>query len=188
MRSGVEGATTVDDAMTLDRPMDAALFREVMGGFTTGVAVVTTAVDGELHGMTVNSLTAVSLDPLLVLVCLTRESRTATAIAKSGRFAINLLGREQRDISNTFARRGEDHFADVDVKWIDGTPTMDGGLGYLVCHVSRIDDGGDHDIVIGAVKAGEARPGEPLVFYRGRYGRYLPSARTQRDIGIDWFG
>lgn len=169
-------------------PMDAAAFREVMGGFATGVAVVTTAAGGELHGMTVNSLTAVSLDPLLALVCLTKDSRTAVAIADSGRFAINLLARDQRDLSNTFARRGEDHFAAVDVDWVDGTPTIGGGLGHLLCRVFRIDDGGDHDIVLGAVTQGVTRPGEPLVFYRGRYGRYLPLARTHRDVGIDWFG
>lgn len=168
--------------------MDAAAFREIMGGFATGVAVVTAAVDQELHGMTVNSLTAVSLDPLLVLVCLTKDSRTAAAVTESGRFAINLLARDQRELSNMFARRGADHFSDVDVEWVEGTPTIGGGLGHLLCRVSRIDDGGDHDIVLGAVTRGVTRPGEPLVFYRGRYGRYLPLARTQRDVGIDWFG
>lgn len=170
------------------QPLDAAAFRDIMGGFTTGVAVVTVAADDGLHGMTVNSLTAVSLDPLLLLVCLTRDSRTSAAVAQAGRFAVNLLGIEQRELSNTFARRGVDHFAGLDVTWTDQTPTISGGLGHLICSVSRIDDGGDHHIVVAEVTAGEKRPAEPLVFYRGRYGRYVPLARTQRDIGIDWFG
>lgn len=168
--------------------MDATAFRQIMGGFATGVAVVTTVADGELHGMTVNSLTAVSLDPLLLLVCLTKDSRTSAAVAASGRFAINLLGRDQRDLSNRFARQGEDHFVDLEVEWVEDVPTIGGGLGYVICGVARIDDGGDHHIVIGAVTTGETQPGEPLVFYRGRYGRYVPLARTQRDVGIDWFG
>lgn len=188
--SGSNGSSTrvAADGQQDEGPIDAAKFRQIMGGFTTGVAVVTTYADGEPHGMTVNSLTAVSLEPLLLLVCLTKNSRTIQAIQKSGRFAVNLLALEQREVSNSFARAGEDHFGGIDVAWTGGVPLIDGSIGHLVCRVSRIDDGGDHDIVLGDVESGETRAGEPLVFYRGRYGQYLPLARTQRDIGIDWFG
>lgn len=166
-----------------------ALFRQVMGGFTTGVAVVTTNDGGELHGMTVNSLTAVSLDPVLILVCLTRDSRSAQAVTACGRFVVNLLAEDQRELSNDFARRGEDHFAGIDVTWTgDGLPVLPGGIGHLVCHVERIDDGGDHLIVLGRVVEAEARSGDPLLFYRGRYGHYTPISRSVRDIGVDWFG
>ena len=170
-------------------PMDAELFREVMGGFATGVAVVTTTDGGRYHGMTVNSLTAVSLDPILLLVCLARGSRSAAAVASCRAFLVNLLAQDQREVSNTFARRTEDHFADVEVEVTpEGLPLLPGSLGHLVCEVRRVDDGGDHLIVLGEAVRGAVAPGEPLIFYRGRYGRYLPLVRSVRDVGVDWFG
>lgn len=166
-----------------------ALFRQVMGGFATGVAVVTTNDGGELHGMTVNSLTAVSLDPVLLLVCLTRGSRSAQAVTSSGRFVVNLLAEDQRELSNGFARRGEDHFAGIEItRTDDGLPVLPGGIGHLVCHIERVDEGGDHLIVLSQVVEAETRPADPLLFYRGRYGHYTPTSRSIRDIGIDWFG
>lgn len=169
--------------------LDTRTFRDVMGGFATGVAVVTTVTEDGYEGMTVNSLTALSLDPMLVLVCLTRDSRTLEAVEGRGSFVLNLLSRQQRDISNQFARPGEDHFDGVEIDVSeDGLPVLAGGLGYLICDVERTDDGGDHVIVIGRVRQGRGRPGDPLVFHRGRYGRYVPAARSTRDIAVDWFG
>lgn len=169
--------------------LDGRAFRDVMGGFTTGVAVVTTETGGVYEGMTVNSLTAVSLDPMLLLVCLTRDSRTLQAVEDRGRFVINILSRQQRDISNQFARPGEDHFDDVDIELSEqDLPVIADGLGYVICDVERIDEGGDHRIVIGRIRQGAVRAGDPLVFHRGRYGRYVPAARSRRDIAIDWFG
>jgi flavin reductase (DIM6/NTAB) family NADH-FMN oxidoreductase RutF len=97
-------------AASADRVLTREEFRRVMGSFVTGVAVVTTTVDGEPHGMTVNSLTSVSLEPLLLLVCLTIGTRTANAVDRSGSFAINLLSQHQHDIADIFARPGGDHF------------------------------------------------------------------------------
>lgn len=175
--------------MTGREPPTPERFREVMGGFATGVAVVTTADGESLQGMTVNSLTAVSLDPMLLLVCLTRGSRSAQSVASAGAFVVNLLGHDQRDVSNMFARPGEDHFRGLDITLTDeGLPVLPGGLGHLVCRVFRVDDGGDHVIVLGEVLHAERGDGEPLVFYRSRYGRYTPVSRSVRDIGIDWFG
>lgn len=170
-------------------PLEPTSFRQVMGGFATGVAIVTTVDDDQPHGMTVNSLTAVSLDPLLLLVCLTKASRTLDAIQSARRFVVNLLARDQRELSNNFARPGEDHFEDVSFETTsDGLPIIGGGVGYLVCEVERIEDGGDHEVVLGAVRGGGVRPGEPLLFYRGRYGRFHADVRSARDIGLDWFG
>ena len=155
--------------------IDAAWFRQMMGGFATGVAVVTARdADQELHGMTVNSLTSVSLDPVLLLVCFTRDSRTAEAVEESGVFAVNLLSHGQMALSNAFSRPGEDRFRDVDYELDDdGVPLLGGGLGYARCSVDAVHDGGDHIIVVAAVRSCQVRQGEPLIFYRGRYVRAI---------------
>jgi flavin reductase (DIM6/NTAB) family NADH-FMN oxidoreductase RutF len=162
--------------MTIERAqpqlVDAMLLRKTIGGFATGVAIVTTESDGEDHGMTVNSLTSLSLDPPLLLVCLTNGSRTSAAIQHRGAFVVNLLSERQKALSNRFARLGEDHFADLAMERTDsGLPLLPKGVGRLECQVEQVMPGGDHTIVIGHVVACEPRDGEPLVFYRGRYHR-----------------
>lgn len=159
-------------SQTVQPAVDGAVLRAVMGSFTTGVAIVTARHDGADHGMTVNSLTSVSLDPPLVLVCLASDSRTAQAVRSAPAFAVNLLSRDQMTLSNRFARQGLDHFEELVVERADGDiPILLGGLGYLVCGVRDVHPGGDHLVVIGEVRRCCARDGEPLVFYRGRYVR-----------------
>lgn len=148
-------------------------FRAVMGGYTTGVAVIATKVGDELHGMTVNSLTSVSLDPPLLLFCLTRGSRTAAAVTSAGRFVVNLLARGQKQISNTFARRGENHFSGMQFTLEEGLPVFTDSIGHLMCEVFSVHDGGDHVIVVGRVTSCVQASGDPLVFYRGRYVRNI---------------
>lgn len=145
-------------------------FRRVIGSFATGVAVVTTANDGEQFGMTMNSLTSVSLDPLIVLVCIVKDSRTGAAIRARGRFAINLLSAEQEDVSRRFVSREGHRFRRKDASenaW--GVPVMDGALAHLVCDVHLIHEVGDHEVVYGRVRHCGASEGTPLVFWRGSY-------------------
>jgi flavin reductase (DIM6/NTAB) family NADH-FMN oxidoreductase RutF len=150
--------------------VEPLLLRRTMAGFTTGVAIVTTRHDGALHGMTVNSLTSVSLDPPLVLVCFTDGARTEEAVARRGAFALHLLSRRQQGLSDRFAGRGEDHFEGCDVSLDDlGLPVLPSGIGRLQCEVESIHPGGDHSIVVGRVIGCEPRDGTPLLFYRGRY-------------------
>lgn len=149
-------------------------FRRAMGQFATGVAVVATNRDGEYHGMTVNSLTSVSLEPPLLLVCLTRDSRTASAVTEVGRFVVNLLSHKQMDLSNEFARAGGDRFVGLEVEEADdGMPVIPGTLGHVRCRVDDIIDGGDHIIVLGRVIACEVGPDDPLIFFKGRYARHV---------------
>jgi len=151
-------------------PVDAALLRSTMAGFPTGVAIVTTEVDGEPHGMTVNSLTSVSLAPPLMLVCLTRGARTTAAVAKRKAFALHLLSRRQQALSNRFAGRGKAHFEGLDLEFDEGgLPVLPAGIGRLRCAVETTHAGGDHDIVVGRVLTCEPRDGTPLLFHRGRY-------------------
>ena len=86
------------------RPIiDAKEYRNIIGRFATGVTVVTTAVDGWLHGMTANALTSVSLDPLLLLVCVDKEAHTHDHLTHAGSFTVNILSEDQEDVSRVFA-------------------------------------------------------------------------------------
>ncbi|HEX2112052.1 MAG TPA: flavin reductase family protein [Gaiellaceae bacterium] len=157
------------------KAVDPLKFRTVMGHFPTGVSVVTTAVNGERHGMTANSITSVSLDPVMVLACLTRGSRTALAIGKAGRFAVNILGEDQEEISRRFAKPGMDHFEGLEVHEAAGVPLLPGCIAHLLCSVHDIVEAGDHDIVLGNVEECDATSNgaSPLVFFQGGY-RSLP--------------
>jgi len=160
-------------------PVGAANMRKTMGCFATGVAVITTADHGESHGMTVNSLTSVSLDPPLLLVCFTRGARTSACVTSSGSFAVNILGARQEQLSNTFARRGEDHFDGMDLPThTSGVPLLPGALAHLVCSVEQTMDGGDHVIVLGRVRGVAHRDGAPLLFFGGTYGDFTDRGHT----------
>ena len=162
--------------MAAPHAVDPYEFRRVMGHFPTGVSVLTTVHEGERHGMTANSLTSVSLDPVMILACLACGARTGLAIQKAGHFAVNLLAEHQEEMSRRFARPGQDHFDGLDViEGHRGLPLLPGCLGYLVCSVDDVVQAGDHDIVLGKVEDCEANTngGSPLVFFQGGY-RTLP--------------
>lgn len=154
---------------------DGAAFREVLGQFATGVAVVTATADGEPVGMAVNSFTSVSLDPPLVLFCAARTSTTWPSIRAAGRFAVNILAEHQEDVSRLFATRGADRFGAVD--WhlgASGAPVLDDLLAFVDCVIESEHDAGDHVIVIGRVlDLGIRAERGPLLFHGGGYGRLL---------------
>lgn len=167
-----------------DRPQppspspDPRLFRRVMGCFATGVAVVTTSADGEPHGLTVNSLTSVSLDPLILLVCLSTGSRTGAAIRRRGRFAVNLLAGDQEDLSRRFVSRDGPRFPPGSFttdRW--DLPLLAGALAHVVCEVHEIHPVGDHEVLYGRVSACvEGADAAPLVYWRGRYANLRDAA------------
>lgn len=157
--------------------VDPLAFRRTMGAFATGVAVVTAVWDGEYHGMTMNSLTSVSLDPCMLLVCPRRDSATGEAIARSGEFVVNLLRADQQEFSSRFVGAFQDRFAGVEVEHTEaGTPLLADALAHIGCRVVDIHPAGDHDIVVGAVRFCREQGGEPLVFFRGSFGGF--AART----------
>ena len=168
----------------VESSVDSMVMRQTMGRFATGVAVVTTEEDGRPHGMTVNSLTSVSLDPPLLLVCLTNGARSARAVAAAGRFAVNILSARQREIALRFAQRGEDHFAGLELEYGEHRiPVVPRALAHLDCDVDRIIDAGDHTVVLGAVRNVCSRDGEPLGFYGGRFSDVVPHGTEQEH----WF-
>ncbi|WP_131738407.1 flavin reductase family protein [Actinomadura roseirufa] len=151
-------------------PVDAAAMRRTIGRFATGVAVVTTHDGQGPHGMTVNSLTSVSLDPPLLLVCLTTGARTTDAVVTSGRFAVNVLSDRQLEIALRFARRGADHFEGLAPAYgAHRVPVVPDALAHLECTAERHFEAGDHVVVIGRVHGVCDRAGEPLAFLGGRF-------------------
>jgi flavin reductase (DIM6/NTAB) family NADH-FMN oxidoreductase RutF len=146
-------------------------FRNVMGHFATGVTVVTSrGADGVPLGLTVNAFTSVSLDPLLVLVCIHRRASGHDALLESGHFAVNVLRREQEDLALRFsATDASERFRDLPAT--DGplgTPLIPGALAWLECRVREVFPGGDHSVILGEVVGCQAHPGEPLLFFKGR--------------------
>jgi flavin reductase (DIM6/NTAB) family NADH-FMN oxidoreductase RutF len=152
--------------------VDAGRYRQVMGHFATGVAIVTCAGPDGPAGLTTNAVTSVSLDPLLLLVCFDNASRTLVAVRHARRFAVNVLRAGQEDLARVFAskRVAREKFEAVTHMVAHGVPVLDGALAWLACDLRELHAGGDHTIGIGAVTHLDADPGgEPLVWFRGMY-------------------
>jgi flavin reductase (DIM6/NTAB) family NADH-FMN oxidoreductase RutF len=145
-------------------------FRGCVGEFATGVTVVTAEHEGFPAGMTLNSFTSVSLEPLLVLVSLGSGSRTLHATSASGRFAVSILSRAQRDVALDFSEAGAPFPAGHVARDREGFLPVSGAAAVLRCHVERIERAGDHALVIGEVVSIAHGGGEPLIFHRGRFG------------------
>jgi 3-hydroxy-9,10-secoandrosta-1,3,5(10)-triene-9,17-dione monooxygenase reductase component len=144
--------------------------RDVLGTFATGVAVVTAVSDGPI-GFTCQSFASLSLDPPLVSFAVARTSTTWPRIRAIGRFCVNVLAHDQAGLSLQFARSGADKFAGV--AWTPspfGAPRLAAVSAWIDCDLEAEYDGGDHTIVLGAVRdLGSDPDRHPLIYYRGRY-------------------
>jgi flavin reductase (DIM6/NTAB) family NADH-FMN oxidoreductase RutF len=145
-------------------------FRRAASRFATGVAVVTAASDSRPVGVTVSSLTSVSLDPPLLLVCLHRRSRSAEFFREADHFGVNVLFAHQQQLSERFATRLRDRFEGVAWMWgRTGVPLLSEALATFECSRRACVPGGDHDIVIGEVLHVTTRSGMPLVRFSSTY-------------------
>jgi flavin reductase (DIM6/NTAB) family NADH-FMN oxidoreductase RutF len=156
--------------------VDTDAFRRAVGHFATGVTVVTTVSDGIDHAMTASAFTSVSLDPVLVLVCVEKDARFHDAILESGTWAVSILAASGRRAAEWFATRGRPLGGQLDRfphrrGAASGAALLDSSLAWLQCATTAVHDGGDHDIVVGSVLEVEASDREepPLVYYRGAY-------------------
>lgn len=155
--------------------LGALEFRQAMGCFATGVTIITLDLDGEVHGMTANAVASVSLDPLLVLVCVAQIASTHGHLHARKRFGINILAEGQRKISEYFARSMRPHDraeAEAGAKFdrtAHNTPILHGALAYLECSLRSAQDAGDHTIFIAQVEDVVVRQGDPLLFFMGKY-------------------
>jgi len=173
------------DAQILDeliptKPIDPKTIknlRDAFGRFATGVTVVTTRQDDSIpRGFTANSFTSVSLDPPLLLVCISKTALSCESFIKAKYFAINILADDQREISGLFASRSADKFDNAAWHYNEqNVPLIDGALANFSCAQHRLVDAGDHIILIGRVIDLEMTDGKPLGYYKGAY----------FDIGLD---
>jgi len=169
--------------------IDARRFRDVLGHFPTGVAVVTGVdADGQPAGMAVGSFSSVSLDPPLVAFMPDRSSSSWPKFRDSGAFCVNILGAEQESVCRAFAMKGGDKFAELSWRAAgSGSPILDGVLAWIDCDIDVVHEAGDHYIVIGRVRELDiGTPALPLVFFQGGYGRFtsLSIAAWESDLGV----
>lgn len=152
---------------------DSRAFRNALGSFATGIAVVTTIAPDDLPiGVTVNSFSSVSLDPPLVQFCLGRAAMSYEAFTTAPSFAVNILAEDQADLSVRFSKRDlQERWEGVGVeRWDTGVPILSGCLASLECDREHIYEGGDHVIVVGRVRRLSATAeGKPLLYFRGSY-------------------
>ena len=159
---------------TTDEPTSSA-FQQVMSRCATGVTVMTCIHDDEPHGMTANAVSSVSLDPLLVLVCVGHDTEMRRLVRDAGHFALSMLPAQAETLSNHFADAsrpsGDAQFEGVETHTaVTGAPLLDGALAWVDCRVWKVHDGGDHDIVVGEVVACDTGTDAPaLGYYRSGY-------------------
>lgn len=168
-----EAARTMRTTEQLERD----LFRQAMGRFATGVTVLTTFSAGHDHAMTANALTSVSLDPMLVLVCVEEDARFHDAVLDSGVWGVSVLGAGDRPTADWLSTPGRPLHGQLDrIPFHRGESTgvalLEGAHATVECATTDVHPAGDHSIVVGRVlsMAVSDDPGPALLYYRGRYG------------------
>ncbi|GAA1375919.1 hypothetical protein GCM10009612_73340 [Streptomyces beijiangensis] len=159
-------------------------FRGIMGSFASGISVVTTLDDDDRpHGLTCSAVCSVSADPPLLLSCVKTPSSTLDTLRKRGRFAVNFLDSQAREVSDLFASRSQDKFTGV--QWrpgqAAGMPVLDRTLAHAECEVHDVINAGDHAIVLGRMVGGGADASRfPLGYWRGSYVRLFRMTAAAR--------
>lgn len=150
-------------------------FRRALGCFATGVTVVTVDDHGKVEGMTANAFASVSLEPQLVLVCVSHQARTHAHLHARKRFGINVLSEHQRKISEHYALADRDPEVAEQASGAKfdrtqhGTPVLHGALAYLECRLQAAYEAGDHTIFIAQVEEVVVHEGKPLLYFQGEY-------------------
>lgn len=162
---------------------DTRAFRQALGSFPTGVAVIT-AIGPTRHpmGITVNSFTSVSLEPPLVLWCLDKKSDRYQTFTKSHGFTISILGTAHENVSSRLAKQGSHSLEGIPLIETElGPPALADSLAFFECANEAVYQGGDHAILLGRVlRFARREAGAPLVFYRGRFGALAQSETESR--------
>jgi flavin reductase (DIM6/NTAB) family NADH-FMN oxidoreductase RutF len=167
--------------LTYGVPGSADALRHVMGHFASGVAITTALHHGIKHALTATAVCSVSLEPPLILVCVSKSSRFHAAITKTKYWCLSLLTVDQEALAMHFSNRGRDLLSQFDrvphtPSPLSGTPLIDGTLAWLECTTYGMHDGGDHTIVVGQIVRASGLPSDddpnappPLTYYRGAY-------------------
>ena len=158
--------------------VDSAAFRRAAGQFASGIVVATTCLDGVSHAMTATAFTAVSLEPLLILMCAEKIARFHDAVLAAGTWAVSVLGEDGEKTAAWLATRGRPLEGQLDAIRhhagpVTGAPILDDAITAMECRTSAVHDGGDHSIVVGEVVAvtEPLETGVPLLYYASRYRR-----------------
>ena len=169
------------------RSVDEAAFREAVAHFATGVTVLTTVHEGRPAGMTASAVASLSLDPVLLLVCINHKLPTHEAIESSRRFVVNVLGEGQEGLALHFARHSDDKFADIELEPGHELPVLAKAIAYFVCDVHERFPGGDHSIFIGHVVECGSTPGRrPLLYFQSKFGTLHDRDAELLQAALGW--
>ena len=167
--------------------VDELAFREAIAHFATGVTVVTTTHEGRPAGMTASAVCSLSLDPVLLLVCIDNRLPTHHAIDGSRRFAVNVLAETDEALARRFARPTRDKFAELPLVEGSDPPVLAQAIASFVCDVQERVPGGDHSIFVGRVLSCAATPGcRPLLYYRSVFGALRDPHAEFLDEAAGW--
>ncbi len=149
-------------------------FRKIFGHFPTGITVIGMSNNGQLSGITANSVTSVSLDPMLMLVCIAQKAASHDKLKSAGNFSINFLSDKQKDLSQFFASSSNTDNPMGDFKYRLGnnkSPIFSDVIAWIECSIVDWFPGGDHSIVIGKVSDMKIENAsyKPLIYYNGQY-------------------
>ncbi|GAA0935463.1 flavin reductase family protein [Pseudonocardia zijingensis] len=159
--------------------MTAALFKDAMAAFPSGITIVTTVDDeGRWWGFTATSFCSVSMDPPLVLVCLARTAECHPVFTRAPRWVVHVIRPEHADLALRFATRGADKFAAAGFRADEhGLPVLGNACVTLDCTAHQRLDGGDHTILLGRVEHTRLGDAEPAVYFRRRFHTLTSSDR-----------
>lgn len=164
-------------SVSLGGSIDLREFRNVLGRFASGVTIVTTESEGQVHGMTANAFMSVSLEPPLILVSVNHRANMHPLLAHSGCYGVSILSVDQQALSNHFAGRPVEGLTVSFVRKYN-VPVLDGAVAHLIARVVDQHPAGDHTLYIGQVEYLDWRDGQPLLFYAGKY-RQLDTERLR---------
>jgi flavin reductase (DIM6/NTAB) family NADH-FMN oxidoreductase RutF len=151
-----------------DLEVDDRLFRSAMGSFATGVTVITTEIDGDIHGMTANAFMSISLNPKLVAISVGERARMLQHINESKKFAVNILASNQINESKQFSGQlNLEH--EVAFASYKGLPILQDALAVITCTLHSQYEVGDHTIFIGNVSGVKLEQYDPLIYNQGKY-------------------
>jgi flavin reductase (DIM6/NTAB) family NADH-FMN oxidoreductase RutF len=149
--------------------LDEKTFREAMGKFATGITVVTTELDGEIHGMTANAFISVSLNPPLVLVSVDQKAGMHEKLKKAGRFTVSILNQDQQALSMHFSRQRLLESVVPFYEKLGGQSVIKDALAAVSCRLYDAHPSGDHTLYIGEVEELKVGSGKPLTYFEGKY-------------------
>jgi len=162
--------------------LDVDLFKQAMSCFPTGVTLVTTTDDDDKNwGFTANAFSSLSLDPPMVLVCVSKEADCCSAFRSARKFGVNILRREHESLARRFATKGKDKFAGGGFRKGNlGVPILPDALAILECTTETLVPGGDHTILIGLVEHAKVQDGYAAIYFRSAF----HSLTQQRSVNL----